>query len=81
VYTPGHTAGSLSVLLDSGEAFVGDLAMNKLPLRYNPSLPVLADDIEKAKESWKCLLELGVEMVYPGHGQPFSVECTMKAIM
>ena len=24
-YTPGHTSGSMSILLDSGEAFVGDI--------------------------------------------------------
>ena len=29
--TPGHTGGSLSVLLSSGQAFVGDLAANYLP--------------------------------------------------
>jgi hydroxyacylglutathione hydrolase len=28
VHTPGHTSGSISLLLDSGEAFVGDLAIN-----------------------------------------------------
>jgi len=42
VYTPGHSAGSVSIVLDSGEAFVGDLAMNGLPLTRGPdcqSLP------------------------------------------
>ncbi len=34
--TPGHTAGSVSVLLPSGEAFVGDLAMNGFPMRRGP---------------------------------------------
>ncbi len=29
VYTPGHTAGSISVILDSGDAFIGCLAQNK----------------------------------------------------
>lgn len=80
VYTPGHTVGSLSVLLDSGEAFVGDLAMNKLPLRRNPGLPVFVDDMEKVKESWRQLLKLGVTTVYPGHGKPFSMEVIEKAL-
>ncbi|UCE95749.1 MAG: MBL fold metallo-hydrolase [Candidatus Bathyarchaeota archaeon] len=80
VYTPGHTIGSLSVALDSGEVFVGDLAMNKFPLRRRPGLPVLVDDLRKVRESWKQLLELGVEKVYPGHGQPFSIEVIKKAI-
>jgi glyoxylase-like metal-dependent hydrolase (beta-lactamase superfamily II) len=59
--------GSVSVLLDSGEAFVGDLAMIKLPLRFGPGLPTVAEDIEKVKESWRRLLELGVTTVYPAH--------------
>jgi hydroxyacylglutathione hydrolase len=80
VYTPGHTVGSLSVLLDSGQAFVGDLAMNKLPLRRNPGLPVFVDDMWKVKESWRQLLKLGVRTVYPGHGKPFSVEVIEKAL-
>ena len=80
LYTPGHTVGSLSVLLDSGEAFVRDLAMNKFPLRRNPGVPVLADDVEKVKDSWRNLMELGAVTVYPGHGKPFSIEAIRKAL-
>ena len=40
IYTPGHSSGSVSVLLDTGEAFVGDLAMNTLPMKFSPGLPV-----------------------------------------
>jgi hydroxyacylglutathione hydrolase len=80
VYTPGHTMGSISVLLDSGEAFVGDLAMNRLPFRRSPGLPILADNIEKVKESWRHLIELGAMTVYPGHGKPFSIEVIKKAL-
>ena len=35
--TPGHTGGSLSVLLSSGQAFVGDLAANYLPFGIGPA--------------------------------------------
>jgi len=80
IFTPGHTAGSISVLLDSKDAFVGCLAQNKFPLRLSPGLPVLADDIEKVKESWKNLLELGVERVYPGHGKPFPADIIREAL-
>jgi len=33
LHTPGHSRGSLSLVLDTGDAFVGDLAMNGFPLR------------------------------------------------
>lgn len=80
IHTPGHSMGSVSVVLNSGEAFVGDLAMNKFPLKRSPGLPILADDIAKVKESWQQLLRLNVKTVYPGHGHPFSVEIIKKAL-
>jgi glyoxylase-like metal-dependent hydrolase (beta-lactamase superfamily II) len=81
VYTPGHTTGSLSVVLDSGEAFVGDLAMNKFPLRRSPGLPTLADDIELVKTSWRHLIDIGAHIVYPGHGKSFPIEVIQKALV
>lgn len=80
VYTPGHTIGSVSVLLDSGEALVGDLAMNKFPLRLGPGLPTVAENSGKVKESWRKLLDLGVTTVYRAHGKPFSPEVIKKAL-
>ena len=52
VYTPGHSSGSVSILLDTGEAFVGDMAMNKLPLCFSPGLPIFAEDWPKLKRAW-----------------------------
>ena len=53
IHTPGHSPGSVSVLLDTGDAFVGCLAQNGLPFCLRPSLPIYADDAEKVKESWQ----------------------------
>lgn len=80
IHTPGHTPGSLSVVLDSGEAFVGCMAHNGLPFRLKPGLPIYAQDIEEVKSSWKMLLEMGVKMVYPGHGNPFPAEIMKKTL-
>ena len=80
VHTPGHTRGSVSVLMDSGEIFVGDLAMNKFPMRTNPGLPVFGDDIQVVKESWRKVLEMGAKTVYPAHGKPFSTHVMHEAI-
>jgi hydroxyacylglutathione hydrolase len=81
VYTPGHTMGSVSVLLDTGDALVGDLALNEFPLRFSPGLPILAEDLARVKESWKLLLDEGVRVVYPGHGKPFSAEVIRRALL
>ena len=74
VYTPGHTYGSISVVLNSGEAFVGCMAQNRIPFGFKPKLPIYAKDPELIKESWIKLLNLGARTIYPGHGNPFPVE-------
>jgi len=80
LHTPGHSSGSVSVLLDTGEAFVGDLAMNRFPLRLSPGLPIFAEDQAAVVESWRSLLDQGATTVYPAHGKPFPAEVIRKAI-
>ena len=78
VNTPGHTMGSVSVLLDTGELFAGCLAHNRLPLTTHPTLPIYAENIELVKESWKKVISAGAKIVYPGHGKSFSIERIKK---
>jgi len=80
IHTPGHSWGSVSVLLEGGEVFVGDLAMNTFPMRLSPGLPIFGDDIQLVKESWRKLLALGAKTVYPAHGKPFSADVMREAI-
>ncbi|HEY71901.1 MAG: hypothetical protein B6I35_06320 [Anaerolineaceae bacterium 4572_32.2] len=75
VHTPGHTPGSISVLLDGGEAIVGDMVMGKLMgLIRKPGPPVVAWDLEQNQESVRQLLALSPRVVYVGHGGPFRAE-------
>jgi hydroxyacylglutathione hydrolase len=74
VYTPGHTPGSVSILLDSGEALIGCLAHNRLPFVLKPSLPIFAEDISLVKKSWKKVIDNGSHTIYPGHGKPFPLD-------
>ena len=80
VYTPGHSIGSVSVLLETGDAFVGDLAMSGFPV-VTPGLPILAENMQKVKASWKVLLDQGAKTIYPAHGKPFSVDIIQKALL
>lgn len=80
IYTPGHSSGSVSVVLETGDVFVGDLAMNKFPLCLSPGLPIFAEDSQKVKESWRLLLDQGAKTVYPAHGEPFSADIIRKAL-
>ncbi|NIM02075.1 MAG: MBL fold metallo-hydrolase [Acidobacteria bacterium] len=79
--TPGHSPGSISVLLDTGEVFVGDLAMNRFPLTLTPGLPIFADDLHRVVESWRRLVELGAQTVFPAHGKPFSIDVIRQCLI
>jgi len=57
VHTPGHSDDSVSLLLDDGSAFTGDLP----PEAYSYDNPV-------ALASWRLLREHGARLVYPAHG-------------
>lgn len=59
VPTPGHSDDSVSVVLDSGEAFTGDLTHRDM---------VGVEDAAIVAASWQRLRDLGATRVYPGHG-------------
>ncbi|MBM4186866.1 MAG: MBL fold metallo-hydrolase [Gemmatimonadetes bacterium] len=63
VPTPGHSDDSVSVVLDSGEAFTGDLTV--------PAM--IADDAggTLARDSWRRLAAMGVRTIYGGHAGPW----------
>jgi endoribonuclease LACTB2 len=63
VHTPGHSDDSVSLLLDSGEAFTGDLKAESL----------LMDDSSLEFKSWQVLRKLGAGTIYPSHGASFSL--------
>ena len=57
--TPGHSGDSVSLLLDDGSVFTGDLT--------HPALAA-EEDAGVVAESWRLLREHGATRVYPGHG-------------
>lgn len=71
IATPGHTAGSLSVLLADGRALVGDLAMNFW--NRGDKFPVFAEQPEMVKPNWARLKSAGASWIYPAHGVRFSI--------
>lgn len=78
--TPGHSPGSVSVILNTGEAFVGDLAMNGWPFRIGPGMPMTADDVGAVKRSWRIILDNGADHIYPAHGKPFKADALNKLL-
>jgi endoribonuclease LACTB2 len=59
VCTPGHSDDSVSLLLDDGSVFTGDLTPLALAGESNGAA---------IAASWKLLRERGAARVYPGHG-------------
>jgi glyoxylase-like metal-dependent hydrolase (beta-lactamase superfamily II) len=58
--TPGHSNDSISLLLDDGSVFTGDLT--------HPALIGEEDAKSVAAQSWRLLQNRGAIRVYPGHG-------------
>jgi glyoxylase-like metal-dependent hydrolase (beta-lactamase superfamily II) len=56
--TPGHSDDSVSLLLDDGSAFTGDLMPEAFVETYSPAMAA----------SWRMLRERGATRVYPAHG-------------
>ena len=59
IHTPGHSDDRISLLLDDGSAFTGDLT---------PPQMVGVEDPAVVAASWRLLRESGATRVYPGHG-------------
>lgn len=78
ILTPGHTAGSISILLPNGECIVGDLLMRGLRMG-SPSYPWFAEDLSQVRESLQRVIAAGATTLLPAHGGPFSVACLQKA--
>jgi glyoxylase-like metal-dependent hydrolase (beta-lactamase superfamily II) len=72
VATPGHTAGSLSVLLPSGEALVGDLVMRSLMVLGTPAIAFFAQDKPESRRSLRTVLDCGARVVVSTHGGAFA---------
>jgi glyoxylase-like metal-dependent hydrolase (beta-lactamase superfamily II) len=68
VHTPGHTESCISLVLDDGTAFTGDLVQGVNPLTGRPAAPSMAWSLRAATQSWRALLQSGIERVLPAHG-------------
>ncbi len=75
--TPGHTAGSVSVILDEGAAIVGDCCIYALE---DFVLTPFANDLPQLLLTWNELLYLGCHTYWPGHGKPIPAALLKSSI-
>ena len=67
---PGHSKGSIGILTAADELFCGDLLVNHGTVEIN----TIMDDLYVARASIERLRNLRIAMIYPGHGEPFTLE-------
>ncbi|GIG59682.1 MBL fold metallo-hydrolase [Longispora fulva] len=74
--TPGHTAGSVSVLLDSGDLVAGDLVANAFMglIPGRPANPPFHDDARGNLASLQRMLALQPTTLHVGHGPALDPE-------
>jgi glyoxylase-like metal-dependent hydrolase (beta-lactamase superfamily II) len=65
VHTPGHGLDHITLVLDDGRAFTGDL--------HTPDLTGM-DNYPVIQECWRTLVKLGARSFFPAHGEPYGME-------
>jgi hydroxyacylglutathione hydrolase len=65
LHTPGHSVGSMSVIVDNEVALVGDAMFG---IFKNSVFPPFADNIDQMINSWGKLLETDCNVFIPSHG-------------
>jgi len=75
ITTPGHSADSISLIVDNEIAIVGDAMFG---IFRNHVFPPFADDIPEMLRSWGKLLDTGCTTFLPGHGHAISRELLEK---
>lgn len=68
-HIPGHSMGSIGVLMTGGHFFCGDLLTNE----KRPEKSTLVDDAVEMDASVERLKSLDIRTIYPGHGRPFTL--------
>ena len=82
VFTPGHTKGSLSILLGNKEAIIGDVMMggfmggNLFPAR--PMVHYFFENFSEVRSSIKKVIEYKPSKLYVGHGGPLSLDAVIS---
>ncbi len=79
VTTPGHTLGSLSIILDKTTAIIGDSLMAFVQ-NSKPKKPIIAYDLGIVKKSMNELIDMGIEEYYLSHGKSYGVDVIKEAV-
>jgi hydroxyacylglutathione hydrolase len=65
IHTPGHTIGSMSIVVDNEVALVGDTMFGVFKWSV---FPPFANDVKQIVKSWGVLLDTNCSVFIPSHG-------------
>lgn len=71
LHSPGHTSGSMLVLMEEGQLITGDTMFGVADKQH---FPPFAEDLGALVESWKQIRNMKVKTCYPAHGRHFSFD-------
>jgi hydroxyacylglutathione hydrolase len=74
IETPGHTSGSVSVLVDGGQAVIADLLRGDFFREGRPDYPLFADSLSRLHSSVRSILRLPLHELHTSFGKPFTRE-------
>lgn len=75
LHLPGHSKGSVGILMADGDLICGDLIYN-----FGQPASLFIDDLAAYRASLDKLRGLAIKIVYPGHGWPFPMERFLKQL-
>jgi len=81
VRTPGHTPGSISIVLPGEAALVGDLVVGRFSAPKRPAYPFWVKDEQQVRESIRKLLDYAPTTFLSGHGGPFKTEDVRRVFL
>lgn len=76
IHTPGHTRGSICMIIQNKYCFTGDTLFNI----FNNIYPPLADDENILRKSLEKIKSYNCRWYYPGHGKVFDKKTFEKMI-
>lgn len=72
---PGHTHGSMIVLMEGGELLGGDTVFG---LEKKQHFPPFAEDLPALVATWGKIKQLPIKILYPAHGRSFAFESFLE---
>lgn len=83
IFTPGHTAGSISLYAPKHKLLMVGDALNKRRDSLRMPLKTVSTNLEEAKNSIRRMAELDIEIICLGHGSPIlrNAQASLQALI